>query len=62
MKKRSATTGLIVEDLCVLQEMVGVLFDLERGTTMRDFGNSSSRVALRRTREASSMSEFVIAP
>ena len=46
MQRRPATTGLIVEALCMLHEMVGVLFDLERGAAMRAVGTATRRVAL----------------
>ena len=60
MRRRSATTGLFVEASRVLQETVGVLSYLERGTSMRASGTDSRMVASWITRAASSRSEFVI--
>ena len=62
MQRRSATNGIIFEALHVLQETVGVLSDPERGAVMHASVTASSRVALWRTRVASSRSEFVIVP
>ena len=45
MQRRSATTGLIVDASRVLQEMVGVLSDPERGTAMFASGHTSKRIA-----------------
>ena len=62
MRRRSATTGLIMEASCVLQEKVGVLIEPERGDAMLALGTASRRVASYKTRAASSISEFVIVP
>ena len=62
MQRRSATTGLIVEASRMIQDMVAVLFDLERGTAMRASGTASRMVASWRTMAARSMLEFAIFP
>ena len=40
MQRRFATTGLVIEASCVLQETVGVLSELERGVAMQSWGDS----------------------
>ena len=45
MRRRSATTGLIVEASHMLHKTVGVLFYPERGTDMHAVGNDAMRVA-----------------
>ena len=45
MRRRSATTGLIVDASCVIQDTVDVLSDLERGAAMFALGHTSMRVA-----------------
>ena len=45
MWRRSATTGLVVDASLVLQEMVGMLSDLDQGTAIVASGHMSSRVA-----------------
>ena len=62
MRRRSATTGLIMEASCVLQEKVGVLSEPEHGDAMLALGTASRRVASYKTRAASLISEFVIVP
>ena len=62
MQRRSATTELIVKASCVLQEIVGVLSEPERGAAMRSLGTASRRVASCKTRVVSSRSELVIVP
>ena len=62
MRRRSATTRLIVEASRVLQETVGVLSELERGAAMRALETASRRVASCKTRAASLRSELVIVP
>ena len=46
MRRRSVTTGLIVEDSFVLQETAVVLSDPERGAASLAPGTAKSRVAL----------------
>ena len=46
MRRRSATTGLIVKALRMPREMVDVLSDLVSGTAMRTVGTNRRRVAL----------------
>ena len=60
MRRRSATTGLTIKASCVIQEMVGMFSETERGVAMRALEIASRRVASCRTRVASSRSEFVI--
>ena len=62
MRRRSATTGLIVKASSVLHKTVGMLSDTERGAAMQNVGTASSRVALCRMRVLSSRLEFVIVP
>ena len=62
MRKRSATTVLIMEASRVLQEKVGVLSETERGAIMQALGTASRRVASYKMRAASSRSELVIVP
>ena len=54
IRRRSATTRLVVDALCVLQNNVGVLSELECGADMRTSGNAA-RIAISR-------SKFVICP
>ena len=58
MRRRSATTRLIVDALRVLREMVGVLSKPESGSDMRTAGTTTNIVALWRTRSARSRSEL----
>ena len=60
MRRRSATTGLIIDALLVLQETVGVLSEPECGAAMRSLGTTSRGVASCRTSLASLRSELVI--
>ena len=46
MRRRFATTGLIIEASNVLHEIVGVLSDPEHGAAMRTVGTATKRVAL----------------
>ena len=46
MRRRSATTGLVVDASHVLQETVSVLSNPEQGVAMVVSGHTSSRVAL----------------
>ena len=62
IRRRSATTGLIMEASRVLKDTVGVLSEPERGAAMRAFGTSLRRVASCKIRAASSRSELVIVP
>ena len=62
MRKRSATTKLVVDASLVLQETVGVLSDPNQGAAIVDSGHVSSRVASWRTRAASLRSEFLRVP
>ena len=62
MRRRSATTGLIMEASHVLQETVCVLSEPERSAAMRALGTASRRVVSCKTRAASSRSELVIVP
>ena len=50
MRIRSATTGLIIEASCVLQETVAVLSEHDHGAAMRALGTASRRVTSCRTR------------
>ena len=61
-RKRSATTGFIVEASSMLQETVGVLSDPEQGAASLVSGTATSRVASWRTSAASSKSKLVIVP
>ena len=60
MQRSSTTTGLIVEASHVLHETVGVLSDRKCGAAVHAVGTATRKVALWRTRVASSSSEFVI--
>ena len=60
MQRMSATTKLIIKDLHVLQEMVRVLSEPERGAAIQALGTASRRVASCRTRAAVLRSELVI--
>ena len=62
MRRRSVTTGLIMEASCVLQETVGVLSEPERSAAVRALWTSSRRVASFKTRSASLRLELVIVP
>ena len=62
MRRRSATTRLILKASRVIYDTVGVLSDPERGAFMHSSGTASRRVALWITRAASYRSEFVIVP
>ena len=62
MRRKSATTGLVVDTSLVLQEMVGVLYDPDWGAAIVASGHVSSKVDLWRTRAASSRLEFVRVP
>ena len=62
MRRKSATTGLIVEASRVIQETVGVLSKTERGAAMQALGTASRRVASYRTRATISRSKLVILP
>ena len=62
MWRRSATTGLIVDAPCVLQETMGVLSNPEWGTAMFASGHTSRRVASKRTKAASSRPDLVSFP
>ena len=62
MQGRSVTTKLMVDASRVLQETVGVLSNPERGAAIVASGHTSRRVALGRTRAASSRSELVSVP
>ena len=62
MRRRSATTGLIMKASCVLQETVGVFSEPERGAAILAVGAASRRVASCKMRAASSRSELVILP
>ena len=61
-RRRSATTGFIVEASFMLQETVGVLYDPDRGAASLASGTAVSRFASWRTSAASSKSELVIVP
>ena len=61
-RRRSATSGFIVEASFVLQEIVGVLSYPEQGAANLASGTALSRVASWRTRAESSRSELVIVP
>ena len=60
MRRRSTTTGLIIDASLVLQEMVEVLSDPERGAAMCASGTAARVVASCRTSAANSRSELVI--
>ena len=45
MRRRYATTRLIMEAACVLQETVGVLSERDHGANMLALGTASRRVA-----------------
>ena len=60
MRRRSATTGLIIEASCVLQETVVVLYKPECDAAMQDLGTALRRVDSCRTRVAILRSELVI--
>ena len=45
MRRRSATTGLIVEAFHMLHRKAGMLSDPERGMDMRTVGTAARRVA-----------------
>ena len=60
MRRRSATTELIMEASCVLQKNVGVLYEHEHGAVMLALGTASRRIASCKTRAASLRSEFAI--
>ena len=62
MWRRYATTRLIMETSCMLQETVRVLSEPDCGTAMLALGTASRRVASCKMRAASSRSEFVIVP
>ena len=62
MRRRSATTRLIVEAPLMLQETVRVLSDPERGSTMSNSGTATRSVASCRTSAANYRSELVIVP
>ena len=62
MWRSSATTALIAEALLVLNDMVGVLSDLDRGAAKPAVGTYYKRVASWRTMAASLRSEIVIFP
>ena len=62
MWRRSATTGLIMEASCVLQETVGVLSEPERGAAILALGTASRREASCKKRAARSRTELVIVP
>ena len=62
MRRRSATTGLIIEASHMLQETVGVLSEPERGAAIQAMGTALRRVASCRKRAASSISELAIVP
>ena len=62
MRRRSASTWLIIEASRALQETVGVLSEPERGATMQYLGNASRRVASCRTVMESWRSELGIFP
>ena len=62
MRRRSATTRLIMEASRMPQETVGVLSEPERSAAMRALGNASRRVASYKTRVVSLRSELVIVP
>ena len=62
MRRRSTTTGFMVDESLVLQETVGVLYSPGRGVAIFVSGHAPRRVASCRTREESSRSEFVRVP
>ena len=62
MRRRSATTGLIMEASRMLQEKLGVLSEPECGAAMQALGDPSRRVASYKTRAARSRSDLVIVP
>ena len=64
MRRRYATTRLISEASCVIHETVSVLYEQAHGVDICTVGTDAAarRVALGRTRTASSRLEFVILP
>ena len=62
MRRRSATTGLIVEASYVIHGMVGVLSDSKCGVAMHASGTDARAVALPRTKAVILRSELVIWP
>ena len=62
MRRRSATTRLIMKASHMLQETVGVLSEPERGAAMRALGTALRRVASCKMRAVSSRSELAIRP
>ena len=60
MRRRSATTGLIIKALRVLKETVGAFSETKRGAAMQALGTDLRRVDSCRTRTATSRSELVI--
>ena len=62
MRRRSTTTGLIIDASLVLQETVGVLSDPERGGAMHTSGTDARSVASCRTSAANYRSELAILP
>ena len=62
MRRRSATTGLFVDDSLMLQETVGVLSNPERRASIHASLTAARSVALYRTSAANSKLEFVIVP
>ena len=52
MRRRSETTGLMVDASCVLQDTVGVLSDPDQGAPMFASGHTSRRVSSWITRSA----------
>ena len=60
MRRRSATTGSIVEVSRVLQGAVGVLSEPGRGAAIGALGTALRRVASCKTRATSLRSELVI--
>ena len=62
MRRRSTTTGLMVDASQVLQEMVGMLSYPERGAAIFASGHVSRRVASWRTRAESLRSKIFRVP
>ena len=62
MWRRSATTGLMVDDSQLIQEMVGVLSDPKQSAAIVTSGHVSRMVASWRTRATSLRLEFVRVP
>ena len=62
MRRRSAVTGLIVDSSLVLQELVIVLSDPERGSAINFFVTAARSVDSCRTIVANSRTELVIVP